>query len=229
MERMKREKSRWSVERMGRGAAMVIMAAVLSGCITTGRQSSSLKATAPSAEKAGVARLEEKREGIVIRELPKMDGTSRKNFEQAVQLLQHQEYDKAIELLEAVVAESPGVTAPYINLALAYRAVDKPDRAEPQLKKALELVPDHPVACNIYGLLCRKSGRFDEARRIYEKALTRFPEYYPVHKNLGILCDLYLNDPVCALNHYEAYSNARPEDEQVKMWIASLRNRTEKK
>lgn len=227
---MKREKSHWLVERMRRrAAALVMVAAVLSGCITTGRQSSTPQASAPTAEKAGVARLEEGREGFVIREVPQTDGTSRKDFEQSVQLLHSQEYDKAIELLEGVVAKSPGVTAPYINLALAYRAVDKPEEAETHLKKALELVPDHPVACNIYGLLCRESGRFAEARRMYEKAITRFPEYSPLHKNLGILCDLYLHDPVCALNHFEVYSNAWPEDEQVKLWIASLRNRIEKK
>ena len=53
----------------------------------------------------------------------------------------------------------------------------------------------------------------------------RFPEYYPMHKNLGILCDLYLNDPACALEHYEIYSKAMPEDAQVKLWIADVRAR----
>jgi tetratricopeptide (TPR) repeat protein len=73
--------------------------------------------------------------------------------------------------------------------------------------------------------LYRKTGRIAEARAIYEKAIARFPGYYPLHKNLGILCDLYLNDPACALEQYGIYSKAMPEDAQVILWIADVRAR----
>jgi Tfp pilus assembly protein PilF len=172
-----------------------------------------------------VARLDDGREGFVIMEVSHMDEASRRDFEVAVAMLNDREYDGAIELLEKVIEQSPGVTAPYIDIAIAYQRVGKMEQAEEHLKTALHLVPEHPVACNEYGLLYRKTGRFAEARSIYEKVIARFPEYYPVHRNLGILCDLYLNDPTCALNHYEIYSKAMPEDQQVKLWIADLRAR----
>ena len=146
-------------------------------------------------------------------------------FEQAVAMMKEHDYDKAIELLEKVIERSPGVTAPYVNIAMAYVQIDKLEPAEQHLKTALELVPDHPAVCNEYGLLLRKSGRFAEAREMYEKTLKSYPEYLPVQRNLGILCDLYLDDPVCALSQYEIYSEAMPGDEQVKMWIADLRMR----
>ena len=170
-------------------------------------------------------RLEEGREGFILTEVPQMDAANRRDFERAVAMLKDRDYDRAIDLLEKVIEQSPGVTAPYINIAIAYRHMDKQEEAEAHLKIALDLFPGHPVACNEYGLLYRKTGRFQEARVIYEKVLVRFPEYYPVHRNLGILCDLYLSDLVCAVEHYEIYSKARPEDKRVKLWIADLRAR----
>lgn len=204
----------------------VAMITALAGCVTTGSVKPSPAVQAPdAAQRVSVARLTDGREGFIITEHSRIDGAARQDFQRAVAMLNEGNDARAIELLEKVIQRAPSVTAPYIDLALAYERVDKPEKAEAQLKTALRLVPDHPLACNAYGLLCRKAGRFDEARTTYEKALVRFPNYYPVHRNLGILCDLYLNDTACAMEHYEIYSNANPDDKKVKMWIADLHNR----
>lgn len=205
---------------------LVIVLSILVGCATEGKVKPVLVDQKPSVPKAlSVDRLEDGREGFIITEVPQMDDESRRNFERAVAMLNDQEYSQAIDILEKVIEQSPGVTAPYIDMAIACQHIGKLEQAQEHLKVALNLVPEHPVACNEYGLLYRKTGRFAEARAIYEKAIERFPDYYPVHRNLGILCDLYLNDPECALEHYEIYSEARPEDKQVKLWIADLRAR----
>jgi Tfp pilus assembly protein PilF len=188
--------------------------------LTVAAQPSSPLPTGPS-----VVHLSDGREGFVIKEPSIKDALSRAEFDQASAMIKEAKYDKAIELLEMVIAQSPGVTAPHINVAIAYGQTNKPDQAEQHLKKALELIPGHPVASNEYGLLLRKAGRFAESRQIYEKSLAAFPEYYPIHKNLGILCDLYLKDSVCAVEHYEIYGKAMPKDPQVKLWIADLHTR----
>lgn len=216
----------WLFKRAGLNALAVLLL-LLAGCATTGKVVEPLPARErPIAiEGPTVTRLENGREGFMIKETPTMDSESRSDFTEALGLMEEGEYEKAVELLDKVIERSPGVTAPYINRAMACRQTGEKDRAEDSLKKALELVPEHPVASNEYGLLLRQGGRFDEARTIYEKALETFPEYFPVRKNLGILCDLYLNDQTCALEHYEIYSKAKPDDEQVKIWIADLRLR----
>ena len=163
--------------------------------------------------------------GVVISETVSLDAAVRQQFDQAVAMLLADEVDAAIALLEQVVAADPGVTAPYIDLAIAYRRKDQPEQAEEQLKKALELIPGHPVASNEYGLLLRSAGRFAEARGIYTRSLELYPDYLPLRRNLGIVCDLYLNDAACALEQYRYYSAARPDDEQVALWVSELQLR----
>ena len=207
-----------------------VAALLLMGCVTAAPVKPTPEASKPADTRtAGVRRLDNGRQGFVITEVGQMSDAGRRDFDNAVSLLNEENYEEAIPLLKQVIEQSPGVSAPHINLGIAYQRTDKLDMAEAQFKTALSLVPGHPVICNQYGLLCRKSGRFEQARSLYEQALTTFPEYYPVHRNLGILCDLYLNDLPCALEHYELYSSCAPEDKQVKLWIADLRARLEKK
>ena len=193
--------------------AITLVLSLLAGCAGT------------DTEGVSVERLKDDREGFIIKETSTMDDESLENFEHAVAMMNNNDYENAIELFEKVIEGSPGVTAPYVNIAMAYVKIDKLESAEKHLQTALAIFPDHPVVCNEYGLLLRKSGRFTEARDVYEKALKSYPEYLPVRRNLGILCDLYLNDQECALKQYEKYSEAMPDDEQVKMWVADLRMR----
>ena len=198
----------------------------LAGCATNGKVKPTTVSQESSLDKGfTVAQLEDGRQGFIITEVPQMDEASRKDFERAIAMMKDQDYGQAIDILEKIIEKSPGVTAPYIDIAIAYRLIGKSEKAEEHLKAALQLVPDHPVASNEYGLLCRTTGRLADARAIYENAIESFPDYYPLHRNLGILCDLYLDDPAGALEHYEIYSKAKPEDKQVKMWIADLRAR----
>jgi tetratricopeptide (TPR) repeat protein len=222
---------------MVQGAGYLLLGIGLSlvaGCATAGKAKVEPAKAAPVAAAqpspslpAGpsVAHFTDGREGFSIKEPSAMDAQLRADFEQASVMIKDARYDKAIELLEKVIAQSPEMTAPHINVAIAYRQINKPDEAELHLIKALEMIPGHPVASNEYGLLLRKAGRFAESRLIYEKALTAFPEYHPIHKNLAILCDLYLKDLACAIEHYEIYSQAMPKDPQAKLWLADLQTR----
>ena len=211
------ERLPWSnVRRLTGWLALVTLLALFSGC-------------AASNTAASVERLKDGRHGFVIREKTDMDAPSRAEFERAAALMNEGKNDAAIELLKKVIDRSPGLTAPRIDIALAYRRTGNPGPAEQHLKAALALVPGHPAASNEYGLLLRKAGRFKEAREVYEKAIDGFPDYLPARRNLGILCDLYLNDPACALKQFEIYSEGMPADEKVKIWIAELRIRLGRK
>lgn len=221
-----------SAGRIQAGVGLILLAGLLSalaGCATPGKVSPepAVASSAPPPVPTGpsVTRLPDERSGFVIREVPNGPEEWQSDFAAAVACLDRQDYAGAVELLQRVIAHEPGVTAPYIDIALAYRELGKPEPAEENLKRALELFPAHPVAGNAYGLLLRSGGRFTEARTIYEQVLAQFPDYAPAHRNLGILCDLYLNDLQCALGQYELYSATNPGDEQVNLWLADLRQR----
>ncbi|MFL6621544.1 MAG: tetratricopeptide repeat protein [Sulfurifustis sp.] len=149
----------------------------------------------------------------------------RGDFETALNYLRTGDYKKGTDLLNQVAQRSRGNAAPYINLAIAYQKMGNLPAAEESVKKALQIDPGHPVASTEYALICRKSGRFAEARKIYEETLTRHPDFLPARKNLGILCDIYLSDLDCALKQYRVYSAGAPDDKTVPLWIADLEKR----
>lgn len=159
------------------------------------------------------------------RQAVKLTPAARADFVVAMQSIKSVEYDKAIKLLNKVIAQSPNNPVPYINLALVYKKMQNLTLAEENLKLAIKIDPENPVANNEYALLYRKTGRFGEARQTYEKMLEKYPNFIMAHKNLGILCDLYMKDYECALKHYVVYSGAMPDDGAVKIWIADLRGR----
>ncbi|HJV34220.1 tetratricopeptide repeat protein [Geomonas sp.] len=226
-------KSKEGIFQEGMRAGYLLLAiglSLLAGCATSNTKVVPVVApvpvvVAPVPTGPTVTHYTDGREGFAISEPGGIDAKLRADFEQANKMVKDGKYDQGIELLEKIIVQAPKLTAPHINVAIAYQRVNKPELAEQHLKKAIELIPNHPVACNEYGLLLRKQGRFDESRKVYEKALGAFPEYYPLHKNLGILCDLYLKDQACAVKHYEAYDKAVPKDQKVKMWLADLRTR----
>lgn len=197
-----------------RTALLSVIIGLLSACATT---------EAPRS----TARLEvQEAVGFTIVEDARVGGSVRTDYEAALSLLEQGRHDDGVALLEAVAAEAPQFSAPYIDLGIAYHRAGDLEVSERYLLLALEQNFDHPIAHNELGIVYRKTGRFAEARRSYENALAIYPGYHFARRNLAVLCDLYLADLDCALKNYEAYMATVPSDDEASMWIADLRLRS---
>ena len=185
-----------------------------------------ISACATSDPSRPTARIEIQEElGFTIVEKARVSSDVRGDYDEALTHLEQGAHEQGIALLEAVVEAAPQLSAPRIDLGIAYHRAGDLEAAEHSLLLALESNPDHPIARNELGIVYRKAGRFAEARQSYEAALAIYPGYHFARRNLAILCDLYLADLNCALENYEAYMATVPGDEKASMWISDIRQR----
>jgi len=184
---------------------LVLMA---SSCVTTGEKGDN----------------EETRD-IEIREEYGVDEDISQKFKQAVQLIKEEKYKDAVTLLEEVTKRSKKHSAPYVNLGIVYLKLGDVEKSEENFLVALKVNPDHPVTNNELGIVYRKSGRFKEAKKLYEHIIKKYPYFLPARKNIGILCDLFMQDLTCAIEHYDAYLKIKPDDEKVQLWLKDLQRR----
>ena len=147
-------------------------------------------------------------------------------YRQALTAMQNGQYAEAARMLNAL--ESSARQSPRVRLTLATALVElgEDEAAERELLDVLATGPDDADARNLQGILYRRAGQFRQAREAYERALRLRPGYAMAHINLGILCDIYLQDAGCAMQHYREYLQLSADsDRHVSLWLADLEQR----
>lgn len=197
--------------RRGTVAAAVLAALLAAGCAST--------PSAPDADEPAAQTKESPKR-------PPVSPEAEAAFQRGLALLDQGQASDAAAVFLPLSEQQPDLPGPLVNLAIAYIHLDRQQEAEAALQQALESVPDHPEALNQLAILYRQSGRFEEAEAAYQRLLAAHPEYRFAHLNLGILCDLYLQRPDCALSHYQRYQELGPKpDPEVANWILDLERR----
>ena len=157
--------------------------------------------------------------------VPSADMTA--EYRQAIALMQAEQWHDAIQRLEAITAQQPALSGPWLNLGISRIKTGDLAAAETALRKAIDVNAGNVEAYNRLGFLYRIQGRHDEARSTWETALGIAPDNPDIHWNLGILYDLYLPNPALALQHYERCRQLdAADDRQLQAWIDALGKRT---
>ena len=130
-------------------------------------------------------------------------------------LAEYRAYDEAIRLFRRAAALSPNYQTPRRNLAQLEQQM-KQEAATPQtqtnvgppinaLAEEVRRQPNHAPTWNNYGSALAETGRFEDARRAFERAIAIDPNYALPHKNLALLLRTSLNDPEAAERHRRAF------------------------
>ena len=124
-----------------RFALVTAFAVTLAACNAT--------TTSTVKERSAPARIEiQEAIGFTITEEARVDGETRVDYEHALGLLEQGRLDEGIAALERVAEEAPDLSAPRIDLGIAYHRMNELAAAETQLVQALEINPQHPIALN---------------------------------------------------------------------------------
>ena len=157
---------------------------------------------------------------------PPIPPEATQRFENALTLLSAGDYARAEPELRRLADAYPQYSGALANLGILYLKTGKLNEAEKALRAATERSPQNASAFNQLGIVYRKMGRFKEADAAYTKALAIDPNYALAELNLGVLCDLYLQQPERALAAYERYTALTPSpDARVAGWVKELKSR----
>lgn len=136
-------------------------------------------------------------------------------------------FERARTLFSTLTEQDPKISGPWVMLGDI--AVD--DGAYPlavrYYAKAIEI---SPLNVNAYLRLAkaqRLQGHFLHAQNTYATALSVWPDFPEAHLNLAVLYDVYLNHPLRAQKHMEAYQFlTASSNKEVSGWLLEIQQRT---
>lgn len=149
------------------------------------------------------------------------------NFIEARKAYKSKNFDKAEAILNTIIAEDKTLAGPWVMLGDI--AVQKGD-ANSALGHYQKAIKVNPLNVNAYlplAKLQRQQGEFIKAQNTYAKALAVWKDFPEAHLNLAILYDIYLNDPLQAQQHMEAFQFLTDyKDKKVAQWLSEIQKRT---
>lgn len=136
-------------------------------------------------------------------------------------------FEQAQPLLEELAEQYPGLSGPWVLLGDVAIARGNHEEAVEAYVEAININRDNVNAYLRLARAQRLMGQFLHAQNTYAQVLFIWPDFPEAHLNLAVLYDVYLNHPLRAQKHMEAYQFLNDgENGEVAAWLTEIRQRT---
>lgn len=145
----------------------------------------------------------------------------------AKRAIKQKQYSQAEKLLQELTVEDKSLSGPWIALGDIAVEQKKYSQAADNYIAAIGINEKNINAYMRLAQTQRMQGNFLNAQNTYAKALALWPDFPEAHLNLAVLYDVYLNHPLRAQKHMEAYQFlTHGENKDVAKWLVEIQQRT---
>lgn len=148
-------------------------------------------------------------------------------FIEAKKAIRSEDYATAKQKLNVITQKDTSLSGPWVllgNIAVEERQYNL---AQSHYQKAIKITPDNINAYIALAKVQRVMGEFHVAQNTLSLVLGIWKDCPEAHLNLGILYDLYLNQPTKAQQHIEAYLFLNGyKNKQAIAWYNEIQSRT---
>jgi Flp pilus assembly protein TadD len=201
---------------------VIVLGAI--GCASLNAPKDSAPPSSKEKERAGVKTV-----------LP-ANGGLHSSYDQGLSYLEQGQPENAQRIFESLAQSNPDRMEIHNMLGVVYRRRGMLDKAIAEYMKAIALseslastASGRTVSAEVnYNLAIahREHGDFRKAEEAYLRSIKLNPNFAAAYYNLGVLYDLYLNQPSDAVRCYREYERLAGQNQTVDVWIADLEHRT---
>ncbi len=157
----------------------------------------------------------------------RIDKESVLGFIEARRTLKAGDLERTRDLLLKLTVSDDELSGPWVMLGDIALEQDDYTLAAEQYLKAISINDSNVNAYLRLAKVQRLQGKFLVAQNTYARVLSIWPDFPEAHLNLAVLYDIYLNQPLRAQKHMEAYQFLTGSKNQVVAgWLDEIQQRT---
>ncbi len=152
---------------------------------------------------------------------------AKSDYKSALAAIDKKDWGRAEGLLQNMQTSYPKLLSTKATLGWVYWQSGKTEKAIAELQAAIDTKKLYRSdAYNYLAIIYRSEGKFAQSEKLYKQAIQIWPGDAVLHKNLGILYELYLGRLSDALKSYKQSQAINGKDKRLNGWVKDLERRT---